>query len=252
MKPVTQQAIRAIDFSFYTSDAAVDFSNTRSLPWPGWERVLSLLPRGDLELSVLDVGCGNGRFATFLAERCNTPFHYLGIDVSEPLLEIARAQDLDPNRFRFDSIDFLNPQFETYLTRQTFSLIALFGVMHHIPAFESRRDFLAMLFRHLNADGRLAATFWQFGEYQRFRRKLIPWPIYNKNAPHAIDLDDLEQGDFLMRWGERKGYVRYCHFSDQQEIDNLLRSINSGRAERFLSDGEDNRLNEYLVLYTKP
>jgi tRNA (uracil-5-)-methyltransferase TRM9 len=251
MKPVTQQAIRAIDFSFYTSDAAADFSNTRSLPWPGWERVLSLFTSGDSELSVLDVGCGNGRLAGFLAERCNYPFTYLGVDMSEPLLEVAKSQDLDPSRFRFDSIDFLNPQFETYLTGQTFSLIALFGVMHHIPAFESRREFLAMLLRHLNADGRLVVTFWRFGEYQRFRRKLIPWPLYNKNAPQAIDLDDLEQGDFLMQWGERKGDVRYCHFSDQQEIDNLLRSINSGCAERFLSDGEDNRLNDYLVFHAK-
>ncbi|MBN1652841.1 MAG: class I SAM-dependent methyltransferase [Deltaproteobacteria bacterium] len=252
MKAATRQAIYAINLSFYRSKGAAEFDATRQYPWPGWNRLLSLLPFDMSDPSVLDIGCGNGRFALFLDEKWARPFRYLGVDVSQPLLKIARARSLDPKRFTFDAIDFLDPRFNSYLERDAFSLIVLFGVMHHVPDFEVRRGLLDTLTRRLSVDGRLAVTFWRFGADPRFRRKLVSWRAYNRDARETIDLDDLEEGDFLMRWGERKGDVRYCHFSNQEEIERLLGSLNARCTERFFSDGRGNCLNQYLLLRAAP
>ncbi len=247
MKSTTRRRIHEINRSFYTSAAAADFSATRERPWPGWDRVLKLLPYDSSKPSVLDVGCGNGRFATYLAERWHRPIRYLGVDVSGPLLDIARSRSLDSSRFEFDAIDFLSPRFSSFLARRTFTLIVLFGVMHHIPGFKQRRDFLSSLVQRLTDDGLLVVTFWRFGAFPRFQQKTVPWRAYNQNAAKPIDPDDLEEGDFLMRWSKQKGYVRYCHFSNEEEIDALLQSLNAPCTGRFLSDGEDNCLNQYLL-----
>lgn len=247
MKSTTRRRINAINRCFYVSGAAAEFSATRGRPWFGWERVLELWRSIETEPFVLDVGCGNGRFAAYLADRWNRPIRYLGVDMSEPLLDIARARGLDSSRFEFDAIDFLSPRFNSFLTHRTFTQIVLFGVMHHVPGFEQRRDFLSDLIQRLIGNGELAVTFWRFGAFPRFQRKFVPWHVYNQYAAETIDPEDLEEGDFLMSWGKQKGYVRYCHFSNEDEIEALLQSINAPCIERFISDGEDNCLNQYLL-----
>ena len=66
MKPETVHALHAVDRRFYT-ERAEEFSGTRERPWKGWTGMLAriepLLPE---EPRVLDIGCGNGRFARFL------------------------------------------------------------------------------------------------------------------------------------------------------------------------------------------
>lgn len=62
--------------------------------------------------SVLDVGCGFGDFANYLAKR-NTPVEFTGIDVSEELLAEGRRQFPDFNLIYGDLFD-LNPKDECY------------------------------------------------------------------------------------------------------------------------------------------
>ena len=51
--------------------------------------VLADLARKGDQISVLDLGCGNGGMGAFLRER-GVPVHYTGVDFSEPLLQAAR------------------------------------------------------------------------------------------------------------------------------------------------------------------
>ena len=62
-----------------------------------------------------------------------------------------------------------------------------------------------------------------------------------------IDLDQLEPGDVLLRFGERGAPPRYCHFGDDGEIDALLGTQTSAPCERFDADGEGGRLNHYAL-----
>jgi len=66
-----------------------EFSNTRQYSWKGWNKVKDIL---DLkpELSVLDMGCGNGRFYDYLKNNITVDFKYMGVDADENLLTIAK------------------------------------------------------------------------------------------------------------------------------------------------------------------
>mgnify|MGYP000004235310 CR=1 FL=1 len=82
MDDATIAQLNALNRDFYRV-AGEDFDRTRGKPWPGWARLLPYLrldtvpdshegfqsntPTG-ATLSVLDVGCGNGRFGAFLIE----------------------------------------------------------------------------------------------------------------------------------------------------------------------------------------
>ncbi|MGH9460977.1 MAG: methyltransferase domain-containing protein, partial [Vicinamibacteria bacterium] len=82
-------ALNAINRDFYTQRAE-EFAATRGGPWRGWRRLLEPLQACEEPLSVLDVGCGNGRFGMFLRENLQKPFRYVGIEVSAAALESAR------------------------------------------------------------------------------------------------------------------------------------------------------------------
>ncbi len=85
----------ALDNAFYRANAE-SFSATRSTPWAGWSEMLHDV-RGAFgaspgELSVLDLACGNMRFAAFLAEELpKTHILYHGIDASSDLAALAHA-----------------------------------------------------------------------------------------------------------------------------------------------------------------
>lgn len=69
MDTKTINHLNAINRAFYAT-VANDFDQTRGTAWPGWKR---LQPYLTLPLSVLDVGCGNARFALFLGDTLITP-----------------------------------------------------------------------------------------------------------------------------------------------------------------------------------
>ncbi len=56
-------------------------------------RIMPLLGAGFFFHSVLDIGCGIGRWADTLADHCD---HYVGIDFSSKLIEIARDRHPNP------------------------------------------------------------------------------------------------------------------------------------------------------------
>ena len=70
---------------------AEQFDGTRMSGWAGWEELIDLLPR-EAPLSVLDLGCGNGRLARVLERATQRDPRlqvsaYHGVDRCHPLLE---------------------------------------------------------------------------------------------------------------------------------------------------------------------
>src|SRR5689334_5265428 len=124
MDESTVQRLNDINKNFHRVTAN-DFDLLRRGAWPGWKR---LLPYLKSPLSVLDVGCGNGRFGLFLAKNVDPHLHYHGTDNNAPLLERARLtlQDINAHLELRDLVDDL-PDFGQ------FDLVALFGVLHHVP-----------------------------------------------------------------------------------------------------------------------
>jgi len=252
MDEKTVRALNAINRAFYR-DHASEFSVTRQEAWPGWERMAPLLREipADRELRVLDVGCGNGRFAAFLArvlpERRDA-LHYLGIDASEPLLAAAAARELPLAEIATRRADLVDTSLEDLLEERRFSLIALFGVLHHLPGHQHRRALLAGLASRLEPQGLLALAFWRFAEHPRFRGKLRSWKQWNAAAQEPIDLSRLEAGDRLLTWGTGGRAVRYCHFADADETRLLVEATSLEVVASYVDDGRERDLNRYFVL----
>ncbi len=185
MDEQTVRSLNAINRTFYSASAA-EFDQSRSAAWPGWTRLLPHIRqiRGEAAaatLRVLDVGCGNGRFGAFLADRLPAgEIHYCGIDSSPLLISRARQRTLPFAGVEFRQTDLVETG--NNLPKGPFSLIGLFGILHHVPSHAHRRKFLNWLGERLVPGGILALTTWQFEAFARFQSRLIPWREYNRTA----------------------------------------------------------------------
>jgi SAM-dependent methyltransferase len=252
MRPETAAALQRINAAFYEGRAA-EFSATREKPWSAWKRLAEIVEElgNDGPWSVLDLGCGNGRLGRFLAARWGDRLDTLGVDASEPMLEIARAMSPDG---RFLRRDLVREGLPDELPGEPYDLACAFGLLHHLPGLASRAALLAAAADRLAPGGLLAASFWQFGAHERFRRRMVSWQTYNRSASEPIDTDDLEPGDVLLAWGEapttpgRTPPVRYCHWAPPEEADRLLAGLPLEPVASFLADGKAGDLNLYRLM----
>jgi tRNA (uracil-5-)-methyltransferase TRM9 len=238
MSPETILALNEINRRFYRTSAEA-FSASRDYPWLGWERIVGGLP--EPPRSVLDVGCGNGRFGVYLAAWLGGEFSYLGLDASAELLALARRQTGLPADTTLVQRDLVADPSAEALPAGRHPLVAVFGLLHHVPSFDRRRELLGALADRLEPGGRLAVSVWRFGAFERFRHKRVPFEP-------PVDTADLEPGDALLSFGEEPGAVRYCHFLDGEEIDRLVAAAALPCLDRFSADGREGALNDYLVL----
>jgi SAM-dependent methyltransferase len=216
----------AVNRAMYEGSAEA-FSATRAAPWPGWERLFARF-RGPA--TVLDLGCGNGRFLAALEAR-GLVRSYTGVDTSEPLLEEARA--------RFPRAAFVLSDVRTFGTAEPFDWVVAFGLLHHLPGRAERRAWMA----RLPSLGRSACvTFWRFADRARFERRMRPFSLA------GIEAEDVEAGDYLLAFQETS--LRYCHHAGDEEVEEMLEASGMQSIDRYEADGETGDLNLYAVLGT--
>jgi tRNA (uracil-5-)-methyltransferase TRM9 len=247
----TRLALNTLNRDFYAREAQA-FRAARREPWPGFARVLARLraaasvPGASRPQAVLDVGSGDGRFAQYLSDALGSELDYTGVDASLELTAHARARGLGA-AFRFEARDFVEADPDAALPDGPFVLIALFGVLHHVPGQNARRELLRALARRLLPGGLLAFTFWRLDGDARFDSRVIDWSEHNGRASTPIALAQLERGDTLLRFGQAEA-PRYCHFCDPVETEELVGCTELTLLDRFRADGRGNQLNEYVVL----
>jgi SAM-dependent methyltransferase len=251
MKPETIVALNRINRLFYDR-YGYSFSSTRRKPWPGWTRLAERtrrLQRAGLEHgrhSILDIGCGNGRFGRFLDEQIGS-LDYLGVDASLGLLAEARSlrSSREP-RAVYLAADLIERD-PPLRSSQSFTVVALFGFLHHVPSYERRRDLLRAMADRLRPGGLLVVSFWQFGSEERFERRTVSWEAHNRKGEIPVEPADLEPGDVLLAWGEGGAY-RFCHFVEPEEADRLVAATGLEAVASYRADGRSGDLNLYFVL----
>jgi SAM-dependent methyltransferase len=131
--------------------------------------------RGYANPRVLDVGCGSGRIGEFVLEAGAA--HYVGVDFSEPMIEMARAR-LERFAPRVELIldDFLNAS----LTG-AFDVVLALGLFDYLPDADR---FSRRMFELCASGGTLVASFptWSLvkGPVRKIRYEWIgDCPIFN-------------------------------------------------------------------------
>ncbi len=238
MNEHVRQKLIALNKDFYRRFAA-SFSDTRFAPQPGYTRIIRYVPPS---CHVLDLGCGNARFAHFLDQHVEHAT-YLGVDVSPELITLARAsvdrlQRVTPT---FLILDLSQPDWAHMLPQRHFHLVVAFAVIHHIPDFEYRAAFLQGMARLVREDGYIVLSTWRFLHSERMRRKIVPWDRVGLSA------EDVDEHDYLMDWKRDGVGYRYVHYVSEAEMDILARRAGLSIVEQFYSDGREGDLSLYTV-----
>jgi tRNA (uracil-5-)-methyltransferase TRM9 len=233
----------------YYDRTALGFAATHEAPRPGWRQIAETLELTLARLSVvsvLDIGCGNGRFARFLRNHWSRPFSYVGLDSSPVLVGIAAAETADLDAASCECFDFVEQSLDERLRDRAFAVVAAFGVLHHIPSHERRRALLMQLCRRVAPGGALVCSVWRAQCPTQAGHGAIEANEYRGRTGERIEVTQLEEGDNLVARGDDP--ARYCHFVSDDEAVRLVAGLPLHRLDTFTADGCEGSLNRYLIL----
>jgi tRNA (uracil-5-)-methyltransferase TRM9 len=243
----TIKKIQSINNTLYQT-IANEFSETRNYPWKGWEKLWTYLSAlYSKNITIADIGCGNGRFAAFLhSHKQKLLIHYTGFDNSLELITIAKK--LLPNEHFIYADMFSNSQ----IFSTSYDCIALFGVLHHISGCDYRIKWLTKISSYVQNNGLLFMSIWCISDshLQKIGKK------YYKSSDIQITEKELESGDFFIPWGNtNRGLYRYYHQYSLPEIDKILQIFTSRNFElihTYISDTSQYSYNRYFVFKKIP
>ena len=253
MRESVRQRLLEVNRHFY-AQVAEPFDATRQQATPGLAAILPYFqgagkddlpgfgkPGRSEALGVLDVGCGNGRFARLLDE-AGIACDYTGVDGSAELLALAEGanRDLATVRCRFVQGDLADPAWADGLAHGRWDRLLCAATIQHLPGYDLRlrllRDFARL------CQGTIVLSFWQFLSSERFRARLIDWPAV------GLDEADVEEGDALLPWKQGVEATRYVHQVDEVELRRLAADAGLSVSHTFRADGKEGNLNLYAIL----
>ncbi len=192
------------------------YGNGGSTNWPVTDSYLKLLKRGQ---SVLDIGCGNGKLVSGLAEEVE----YVGTDFSRTLL--AEAKKLYPEH-KFVYGDVTKPAHWRKLPK--FDAIFCVAVLHHIPEKEQQLYLLKQARNHLAKGGFMYLTVWNLWQGK-----------FLQNHLDSLELKKIDE-----KWVEvpyNKDWKRFCVAFDVQSLTDVLTEAGWEIQELYYADREGKR-----------
>lgn len=233
MKDSTAAKLRQINRDFYDA-LAEPFVATRTRPHDGFYALMDYLPAD--QVTLLDIGCGNGRFGLFVENQGRLQ-SYTGVDFSAGLLSHTVKMHQPA---QFIEGDMSQPDFLDGLP--TFDVVSCMAAMHHLPGRHNRIRLLQEMKAHLNENGRVIISTWQPIDSERQRRKIRPW------SEVAIDSQDVEPNDYLLTWKAGGFAYRYVAIINEGEMQQLAREAGLTLIHQFRQDGREGNLSLYTVL----
>ena len=234
MNSATAERLLTINREFYNR-FGTQFSATRQRLQPGVKRILDLLQD---DVSILDLGCGNGHFLREVSERGHKAA-LLGVDFSLPLLRDAEsAPGVEFREVDLDQLSAVSGQLEV---DNGWDVITLFATLHHIPSTEIRLDILKTVKRLLKPNGKFVLSNWQFLNSKKLTARIQPW------SRVGLTDEDLDEGDYLLDWRSGGEGLRYAHQFSVEELLGLAEQAGMRVTDSFLSDGDGGNLGLYQV-----
>ncbi len=185
---------------------ADDFANANPNLWEEFKSLSEYFREGD---RVLDLGCGNGRFYDLVCGQGKSA-RYFGVDNAERLVALARQRYPQGQFLVYNGVDL--PFAENF-----FDKALCIAVLHHLPGYDLRREFLRQTHRVLKKGGCLVLiTIW------RDWLKLSSWwQLIKYSWLKITGRSNLDWGDYYEPWGN-KG-ARYFHGFTRKELKRLFK-----------------------------
>lgn len=234
MNSATAERLLTINREFYNRFGE-QFSATRQRLQPGVKKILDSIQK---DVSVLDLGCGNGHFLREISRRGHKQA-LLGVDFSLPLLR--NAESTPGVLFREGDLTKLSVIGNELLVNNGWDVIAMFAALHHIPSHEIRLDILRTVQKLLKPNGKFILSNWQFLNSEKLKARIQPWDTV------GLSNSDVDEGDYLLDWRSEGEGVRYAHHFSVEELLGLAGQAGMSVSASFLSDGENGRLGLYQV-----
>jgi tRNA (uracil-5-)-methyltransferase TRM9 len=231
MNSAAAERLLKLNHDFY-NHFGESFSATRQRLQPGVRKILETIPD---DVSVLDLGCGNGNFLRELSVHGHIGT-LLGVDISLPLLKDAESTlGVD---FREVNLAQLS---QWSVDSGQWSVITMFATLHHIPSTEIRLDILKTVRKLLKKDGKFILSNWQFLNSEKLKSRIQPWDTV------GIRVEDLDAGDYLLDWRSGGQGLRYAHHFTADELLGLAGQAEMRVIDSFLSDGDGGNLGLYQI-----
>jgi 2-polyprenyl-3-methyl-5-hydroxy-6-metoxy-1,4-benzoquinol methylase len=148
---------------------AETFSNSRkNLHWPELEYIIADMKSQNYS-SILDIGCGNGRFLEESQKLDFTPWIYLGIDSSEWMITEARKLH-SGNHFEAIGMQELRNTSKFQILSSKFDCILFLASFHHLEIEVDRIQVLQDAKKLLSPNGRIYMTNWNLLEQEKYQK----------------------------------------------------------------------------------
>lgn len=109
------------------------------------KKIILPLLEENKELKILDIGCGTGQLINEISELYND-VNYLGIDVAENMIEIARKSNKNKN------IKFMNSSIESFESNEKYDIIIC---THAFPYFPDKQEMIKKMAELCNEKGQV-------------------------------------------------------------------------------------------------
>jgi SAM-dependent methyltransferase len=255
-------ALNQINLEFYQT--TIEFLNHSDNVYRlGWDSLIEPIKELHLPISLLDIGCGDGRFGVFLKQKGVDLNSYCGLDNSVENLEIAKAklstfelENLDLRR-----VDFIQDKNWDKNIVNKASLTSMLGVIHNIPSQVLRLEFFQKVCNLLKSGDVLIWSVFQYLDIPRLKRQVLDLASQENQdffkAEYGLDLSNLEFGDNILEWKKIlpdkntiKTY-RYSHYFSQLEIQDLIQAGNLRLTQDFIENGKEGGTNRYFICIKK-
>ena len=206
MHPITQQLQ-----NIYNKNAK-QFSQTRKKHRPEIDHIvahINTLPQKSI--SIIELWCWDGRLYSYITKNTKKTIKYTGVDISDKLLEIGKANNTKATFICSDMVDYIQKG-----KQESVDIVISIAAFHHLVDKKQRLLVLKNIYRLLKYDGAFVMTNRCFSTWfiKKYRQAII-----RSMVRYLLTLWHKDRKDVYIP--RNKKDLRYYHIFNKKDIEKL-------------------------------